>query len=118
VPPLFAVAGKYRSSVGVVDAGSAGFYMRPPGDRNPTGPEAEPRPFELHVRGFGGDAETARRVCRHAQAWDAAGRRGTDGLRIRALPLDVGGAPAAGEHVIDKRWTRLVLDWPARPGLY
>jgi len=118
VPPLFAVAGKYRSSVGVLAAASAGFYMRPPGDRIPSGPEAEPRPFELHVRGFGEDAEAARRLCRHAQAWDAAGRQGTDGLRIRALPRESGGAPAAGEHVIDKRWTRLVLDWPARPGLY
>jgi hypothetical protein len=91
---------------------------RPPGDRIPGGSEAEPRSFELHVRGFGEDAEPARRLCGHAQAWDAAGRRGTDGLRIRVLPLDVDYAPAAGEHVIDKRWTRLVLDWPARPGLY
>jgi protein-L-isoaspartate(D-aspartate) O-methyltransferase len=118
VPPLFAGAGKYRSTVGVLDTGSAGFYMRPPGDRIPGGPEAEPRPFGLHVRGFGEDAELARRLCGHAQAWDAAGRRGTDGLRIRVLPFDVDYAPAAGEHVIDKRWTRLVLDWPARPGLY
>src|SRR5213594_1462476 len=40
VPPLFALAGKYRSAAGVFGAGSAGFYMRPPGDRIPGGPEA------------------------------------------------------------------------------
>src|SRR5262249_46416544 len=32
VPLLFAVAGKYRSAVGVFEAGGAGFYMRQPGD--------------------------------------------------------------------------------------
>ena len=116
VPPLFALAGKYRSAAGVFGAGSAGFYMRPPGDRIPGGPEAEPRPFELYVRGFGEGAETARRLCEHAEAWDAAGRRGTAGLRIRALPIATGHVPAAGEHVIEKRWTRLVLDWPGQAG--
>ena len=116
VPPLFASAGKYRSAVGVFGGGSAGFYMRPPGDRIPGGPEAEPRAFELYVRGLGDAADIARRLCRHAQEWDSAGRPGSDGLRIRALPIAAGYAPAAGEQIIEKRWTRLVLDWPAQPG--
>ena len=115
VPLLFGFAGKYRSAAGVFDGESAGFYMRPPGDRVPGGPEAEPRPFELYVRGFGEDADTARRLCRHAQAWAAAGRPGAGGLRIRALPIDVGYVPVANEEIIEKRWTRLVLDWPAPP---
>jgi len=34
-------------------------------------------------------------------------------LRIRALPIDVGYEPAANEDVVEKRWTRLVLDRPA-----
>jgi protein-L-isoaspartate(D-aspartate) O-methyltransferase len=116
VPLLFASAGKYRSTVGVYGGGSAGFYMRPPGDRIPGGPEAEPRAFELYVRGLGDAADIARRLWRHAQEWDRAGRPGSDGLRIRALPIAAGYAPAAGEQVIEKRWTRLVLDWPAQPG--
>jgi len=111
VPPLFAVAGKYRSAVGVFDAGGAGFYMRPPGDSLEA--EAAPRPFELYVRALGQGDGIARRLCRQAQAWDAAGRPGTDGLRIRALPIDVGYEPAANEDVVEKRWTRLVLDRPA-----
>ena len=111
VPPLFAVAGKYRSAVGVFDAGGAGFYMRPPGDSLEA--EAAPRPFELYVRALGQGGGIARRLCRQAQAWDAAGRPGTHGLRIRALPIDVGYEPAANEDVVEKRWTRLVLDRPA-----
>ena len=111
VPPLFAIAGKYRSAVGVFDAGAAGFYMRPPGDAFDA--EAASRPVELYVRALGQSDGIARRLCRHAQAWDAAGRPGADGLRIRALPIDVAFEPAVNEHVIEKRWTRLVLDRPA-----
>ncbi len=117
VPPLFASVGKYRAAFGVFGGGSAGFYMRPPGDRVPVGRAAEPRPFELYVRGFGEGADTSvRRLGQHARAWDAAGRPGGDGLRIRALPIDVRYVPADNEQTIEKRWTRLVLDWPARIG--
>jgi protein-L-isoaspartate(D-aspartate) O-methyltransferase len=111
VPPLFVAVGKYRSAVGVFEAGGAGFYMRPPGDAFEA--EAAPRPFELYVRALGQGDGIARRLCRHAQVWDAAGRPGTDGLRIRALPIDIAYEPAATEHVVEKRWTRLVLDRPA-----
>jgi protein-L-isoaspartate(D-aspartate) O-methyltransferase len=115
VPELYAVPGKYRSACGVLERTSAAFYMRPPGGSAPTG-AGEPKPFELYVRNFGRSAETARRLCEHARAWNAAGRPGSDGLRIRALPIDVAYAPAAHEQVIEKRWTRLVLDWPDRTG--
>jgi len=114
VPHLFGLPGKYRSAAGVFERGSAGFYMRPPGDPAPA--EAEPRSFELHVRGFGEGLDTGRRLCRHAQAWDGAGRPGADGLRIRALPIDAGYTPTVHEQVIEKRWTRLVLDWPDQAG--
>ncbi|HYS19025.1 MAG TPA: methyltransferase, FxLD system [Candidatus Binatia bacterium] len=115
VPRLFALSGKYRSAAGVFEEGSAVFFMRPPGDPVPAEPEREPRPFELHVRGFGDGADTER-LRRHARAWDGAGRPGTDGLRIRALPIDVDYTPTVHEQVIVKRWTRLVLDWPDHAG--
>src|SRR5262249_17517707 len=104
-------AGKYRSAVGVLEAGGAGFYMRPPGDNFET--EAAPRPFELYVRALGHGDVIARRLCGHAKAWDATGRPGADGLRIRALPIDVAYEPGPHEHVVEKRWSRLVLDRPA-----
>ncbi|PYN54271.1 MAG: hypothetical protein DMD94_15480, partial [Candidatus Rokuibacteriota bacterium] len=56
--------------------------------------------------------DVARCAGRHARAWDAAGRPTSSGLRIRALPIDATYTPNAAEHVVEKRWTRLVLDWP------
>ncbi len=108
VPPLYVVPGKYRSAAGVCETASAGFYMRPSGD-----PGSEPRPFELYVRSFG-EEHTARRLCEHVRAWNAAGRPGSDGLRIRALRIETPYMPAVHEWIVDKRWTRLVLDWPDR----
>ncbi len=114
VPHLFALAGKYRSTAGVVDGGSAAFFMRPPADDVPVETETEPRPFELHVRRFGDGGHTAPRLLGHARAWDSAGRPGTEGLRIRAFPIEAAYAPLPHEQVVTKRWSRLVLDWPAQ----
>jgi hypothetical protein len=111
VPYLYGVVGKYRSAAGVFEGAGAAFLMRPPSDAGPGEPEPEPRPFELHVRGFG-DGAVGDRLRRHARAWDAAGRPASSGLRIRALPIDATYTPNAAEHVVEKRWTRLVLDWP------
>ncbi|HVC32818.1 MAG TPA: methyltransferase domain-containing protein [Chloroflexota bacterium] len=44
-------------------------------------------------------------------AWDAAGRPGTDRLRIRADPVDSPRRPSVNEIVLAKRWTRLGFDW-------
>jgi protein-L-isoaspartate(D-aspartate) O-methyltransferase len=110
VPLLFALPGKYRSAAGVFEETGASFYMRAPGDRFDGGLEAATRAFDLYVRAFGEGAGLARRLCRHAQAWHAAGRPGADGLRVRVFPIDSDYEPAAHEHVIAKRWTRLVLD--------
>jgi protein-L-isoaspartate(D-aspartate) O-methyltransferase len=79
-------------------------------------------PFDLQVRGFGNADQVARRLVDRVVAWDACGRRSGDGLRIRAYPPDATPetsmlAPGSGEDpgpasvIIDKRLTRLVLDW-------
>jgi protein-L-isoaspartate(D-aspartate) O-methyltransferase len=106
VPRLYVVPGKYRSAPGVFESTAAAFLTREPG----ADASAEAGAFEVHVRGVGG-AEIAERLRAHVQAWDAAGRPGSEGLRIRAMPIDRAYTPAANEHVVEKRWTRLVLDW-------
>ncbi len=111
VPYLFAVSGKYRSAAGVFEGASAGFLMRPPSDSCPSEPERKPQPFELHVRTFG-DGALDDRLRQHVRSWDGAGRPSSSGLRIRALPIDAAYSPDAAEQVVEKRWTRLVLDWP------
>ena len=115
VPGLFAVAGKYRSTVGVHDGASVCFLLRPPDGPVPADEALEPPPFELFVRGFGDDPP-ARRVLERVSDWDARGRPGTEGLRIRVYPIGVDYAPRPDEIVVPKRWNRLVLAWPDQAG--
>lgn len=63
---------------------------------------------ELMVLGYGNDAVAAE-LRTHVQAWESAGRPGTDGLRIDAYPAGV--AAPEGEFVVDKGECRLVLSW-------
>lgn len=63
---------------------------------------------ELTVLGYGNDAVAADLLA-HVQAWESAGRPGTEGLRIDAYPAGVD-APA-GEFVIEKGECRLILSW-------
>ncbi|HEV8641111.1 MAG TPA: methyltransferase, FxLD system [Methylomirabilota bacterium] len=111
VPYLFALAGKYCSSAGLFEEHGACFLMRPPCDASPAEQAANPPAFDLFVRGFGDDEALVRRLLDEVQAWNAAGRPGTEGLRIRAYPTDVDYHAAAGEIVVPNRWTCLVLDW-------
>ena len=115
VPDLFGWASKYRSTAGVHDGASACFLMRPPDAPIPAEQASDPLPFELFVRGFGDDAPT-RRVLERVGAWEARGRPGTEGLRIRAYPIGVEHGPLPDEIVVPKRWNRLVLDWPGQAG--
>lgn len=69
-------------------------------------------PFELFVRTLGLDDGLAARVVERIRAWDAAGRPSRQGMRIRAYPRDTEYVASEGELVVDKRWSRLVLDWP------
>jgi len=121
VPALF--DHRYSSVTGTVKmAGTSGvlgdqglcLFMRPldaPSEAE-AGADVWGRPFELFLRTFGPDDALADRIVEHIRAWDAAGRPSKEGLRIRAYPKDAGYRPADGEVVVDKRWSKLVLDWP------
>jgi hypothetical protein len=67
-------------------------------------------PFQVAARGFGpGGGELARRLVEHVQAWDRHDRPSTADLRIRAYPA--GAEVGQGAHIIDKRHTRIAVDW-------
>lgn len=84
----------------------------------------DPTPsFELYVRSYGQDDGIAQRLIDRIRAWDEAGcppasewDRGLPHneapIRVRAYPKDSGYVPASDELVIDKRHTRLVINWP------
>jgi protein-L-isoaspartate(D-aspartate) O-methyltransferase len=114
VVPWVIRSGKAPGTIGLVGEHYLSVLMRPPGQTSSPDAPCDAQPFELFVRTFGSDEARARRLVEHVAAWDAAGRPSTRTLRIRALPRDADYVPSsASELVIEKRWTRLVLDWPS-----
>ncbi|MFL6127152.1 methyltransferase, FxLD system [Actinophytocola sp.] len=63
---------------------------------------------ELTVLGYGNDT-VAGELLAHVHGWDAAGRPGSDGLRVDAYPVGVSGP--RGDIVLEKAACRLVLSW-------
>ncbi|MGQ0551285.1 MAG: methyltransferase, FxLD system [Armatimonadota bacterium] len=121
VPALFDQ--RYSSVTGTVRvAGTSGvlgdqglcLFMRPPDapSEAEAGADVWGRPFELFLRTFGPDEALAERVIEHVKSWDAAGRPAPKELRIRVYPKEAGYRPSDGELVVDKRWSRVILDWP------
>ena len=121
VPPLIGMDGKQKlaGTVALLNGTGLAALMRPPGhslvllpfDKLITGDQ----PFALFVRQFGSDASVAHRLITQIQAWDAAGRPSSDEMRVRAYPKDSEYGSAEGEYVIDKQWTKLVIEWPVDP---
>jgi protein-L-isoaspartate(D-aspartate) O-methyltransferase len=117
VPPLVGLGGEWKSVFTRVLLGEAGLaaLMRPPGQPAPQVDInelfASDSPFALFVRQFGPDESLAQRLIARIQAWDAAVRPSSDGVRIRAYAKDSSYVPSEGEFVVEKQWTRLVLDW-------
>jgi protein-L-isoaspartate(D-aspartate) O-methyltransferase len=73
---------------------------------------ASQSPFRLYVRQFGPNESVAQRLVEETRVWDAAGRPSTEGLRVRAYPKYADCTLGEGEFVIEKIWTRLVMNWP------
>jgi protein-L-isoaspartate(D-aspartate) O-methyltransferase len=68
--------------------------------------------FEVAARGFGpGAADLARRLAAQVAAWDERGRPGSSVLSLAAYPPGVPVPDAAGQVIIDRPHTRLVLRW-------
>jgi protein-L-isoaspartate(D-aspartate) O-methyltransferase len=118
VPPLIGLGQARRSVFTPVlfsEQGVAGL-MRPPGEPAPLLEYSElytaGKPFTLHVRQFGPDDTLAQRLVEHVWAWDVAGRPSSAGLRVRAYRRGLPDLSSRRAFVIEKCWTRLVLDWP------
>jgi hypothetical protein len=113
VPLLFEYTGASRSRFthGLSQDTSLCFLMRPPDWSPPQEQSPAPASFELFVRSFGPDQTLAQRLIDQVTAWDRAGRPTSEELRIKVYPSDTFYVPAANESVVEKRWTRLVLNW-------
>jgi protein-L-isoaspartate(D-aspartate) O-methyltransferase len=88
----------FQASYGIVsDAGGVAVLAAPPDNG-------------LEARGYGQDAAAlAAELAGQVRAWDAAGRPGTEGLRVDAYPRDGVPPPETADVVVERPSTRFVL---------
>jgi protein-L-isoaspartate(D-aspartate) O-methyltransferase len=107
-PYLFGLAGKYRSTSGLLKGGSMAVWGRPLEQAPPQDWSGE-TPFELCVRSYGPDRSLAEVLVERARSWDAAGRP-PKMVKICACLIENDYTPSENEIVIDRRHTRFVIE--------
>jgi protein-L-isoaspartate(D-aspartate) O-methyltransferase len=126
--PLMPLGGLARTGGTAAEAGIAAVVPvrapRPSMLREAMGRREQPAALGAVVRGFGpGGAELARHLGRRALAWHEQGRPGAADLCLHAYlteaepgagrPAVPAGSAATGQVVLERRYVRLVLGWPA-----
>jgi protein-L-isoaspartate(D-aspartate) O-methyltransferase len=117
VPPLIGFDGKERSAGTVVLLDKAGLValMRPPDQPlplfTPDKLAASDLPFALFIRQFGANDSITQRLITEIQAWDAASRPALE--KIRAYPRNSQYMPSKNEVMIERQWTKLIMEWQA-----
>jgi protein-L-isoaspartate(D-aspartate) O-methyltransferase len=111
LPALFACGGPNRSRLahGLLDEDGLALLAQPVGTPLPWEEGEAPLFFELEVHAYG-NPEPAYRLLEHVRRWADAGRPGSDGLRLRVFPPGSEVEPAPGRIILDRQWSRLVLD--------
>ncbi len=118
VPHLIGIAGKQNSMTTAVLVHKTGLValMRSPNEPVHLVPMeklfSSDSPFALYVRQFGSDDSLGQRLIAQIQTWDAAGRPSFDTMRIQAYPKNVEYMSSEGEILIEKQWTKLIVEWP------
>lgn len=117
VPPLIGFDGKERSAGTVVLLDKAGLValMRPPDQPLPLFTQdklvASDLPFALFIRQFGANDSITQRLITEIQAWNAAGGPALE--KIRAYPRNSQYMPSKNEVMIERQWTKLIIEWQA-----
>ncbi len=117
VPPLIGIDGKERSAGTVVLLDKSGLValMRPPDQPLPLFTldklVASDLPFALFIRQFGANDSITQRLITEIQAWNAAGGPALE--KIRAYPRNSQYMPSKNEVMIERQWTKLIIQWQA-----
>jgi len=117
VPPLIGFDGKERIAGTVVLLDKAGLValMRPPDQPLPLFTQdklaASDLPFALFIRQFGANDSITERLITEIRAWNAAGRPALE--KIRAYPRNSQYMPSKNEVMIERQWTKLIMEWQA-----
>ena len=105
VPVFFDGSDEAISSFGIFEANGIAVFVR-----LATIPDDTDRMVSIGVRVHGG-LDVGVRLREATLAWDRAGRPGLANLRVRAIPIEHPYQARAGETVLTRLCSRLVLDW-------
>jgi protein-L-isoaspartate(D-aspartate) O-methyltransferase len=118
---LFYTRRKFRSTIGLLsnDDTALCLLMRPPGFAPPPQEDrsAQNSLFELFLRVYGPNDALVQHMIAQFATWNSAGRPNEagflsgGGLQIKAYPPDRDYTPTGKAMVLDKKWTKLVLNW-------
>lgn len=112
IPALLRIDGPNHWLItnGIVTRDGMAFYLRQPHQPTPIEPEAgEPETFILGYQVYGEDTTVGKQLRAHAAEWQAAGRPGIGGMRVRVYPV---ARDVTGETAVTRRWHTFVVDWP------
>jgi protein-L-isoaspartate(D-aspartate) O-methyltransferase len=105
VPAFFDGSDEAISSFGLFESTGVALLAR-----RATGPADRVSDVSIGIR-VHGDRDVGERLREAVLAWDRASRPSLARLRVRAIPIEHPYRPHAGETVLMRMCTRLVLDW-------
>jgi protein-L-isoaspartate(D-aspartate) O-methyltransferase len=122
VPPILGIDARQRSSATAILIEGTGLaaLMRPPDQSLPViileqgflPDSPATQPFPLYIRQFGPDKSIAERLAAQIRAWKAAGSPPSETMKVRAYRRDSDYGPSESEMVLEKQWTKLIIEWP------
>jgi len=107
VPAFFVAGSDEANTYGFFEPGGVALLVRPATTPNPADGS-----IHIGVR-VHGDAAVGERLRMRTVAWHEAGRPNLPRLRVRVYPIEYPYEPQAGEIMLMRPCTRIVLDWPS-----
>jgi hypothetical protein len=107
VPAFFTGSDEAVSSSGMFETNGVAALVRLANK-----PDDSARSVSIGVRAHG-DFAVGMRLHEATLAWDRTGRPGLAGLRVRAIAIEHPYQARAGETVLTRSCSRLILDWPS-----
>jgi protein-L-isoaspartate(D-aspartate) O-methyltransferase len=119
LPALFGFGGEWksRSAPLLIAPHGAAALVRTPGQVVPLMDLNHPQdeePFELYVRQLGPAEQAARQLVSVIQEWERSGRPDAADWQVRAIPAELPYQLVAGEYLLDRPWTRLLVRYARR----
>jgi protein-L-isoaspartate(D-aspartate) O-methyltransferase len=123
VPLVLGIDGRQKSSGTAILLEQSGLaaLMRPPDNPVPLvpfdklfAPDSPAKiPFQLFVRQFGTDELITQRLLHQIEQWKSSGSPTSEKMHLRAYPKELDYKPSESEIVLEKQWTKLVIEWSA-----